>query len=178
MRRVNIWYPIYAADFAIDTAHLTPEQVGAYVRILNTMWRQSGQLKNDDNYLAKVVGVSLKKWLKIKVVIEPLFNTTDATCWSCDWLFAELEKAISNSEAKSKNAQKRWQKSNQKTMQVHSGCNANASDESMQMQCPSPSPSPSPKPPYVKGSRGSNRVENLDPHALTLAEAVAQGLVR
>ena len=110
MSRVNIWYPVYPADFAIDTMHLTPEQVGAYVRILNMMWRQSGQLKNDDNYLAKVVGVSLQKWRRIKVVIEPLFNTTDATCWSCDWLSTELEKAKGNSEAKRKNAQKRWQK--------------------------------------------------------------------
>jgi len=151
MSRVNIWFPVYPADFAIDTAHLTPEQVGAYVRILCRAWRQSGHVKNDDRELARIVGVTPQKWRHIKASIEPLFNTTDPASWCSDWLNAEMDKAKSNSEAKRKNALKRWQQNNGKGMQMHNGSNANASDESMQMQCPSPSPSPTNyvSPPYL-----------------------------
>lgn len=144
MSRVNVWYPIFPADFTIDTAHLTPEQVGAYVRILNQAWRQSGRIKNDDRYLARIVGVSLQKWRRIKVEIESLFNTSDPASWCSDWQMAELDKAISNRKAKSKNALKRWHPDTHKGMQMHNGSNANASGEPMQVQCPSPSPSPSP----------------------------------
>ena len=134
MSRLNIWFPVYPADFSIDTAHLTSEQVGAYVRLLCRLWRQSGRIKNDDSELARIVGVSPQKWRRMKASIEPLFNTADPASWCSDWLNAELEKAKHNSDAKRKNAQSRWRKDNDNPMQMHSGSSANASDEPMQMQ--------------------------------------------
>jgi uncharacterized protein YdaU (DUF1376 family) len=45
-----------------DTAHLSPEEFGAYCRILFTMWRHEAMLPDDETELARIAGVSLKRW--------------------------------------------------------------------------------------------------------------------
>ncbi|WP_316365385.1 YdaU family protein [Candidatus Thiodiazotropha sp. CDECU1] len=141
MSKVNVWWPMYPADFTIDTAYLTNEEVGAYVKLLNAAWRQDGSISSDQKQLARLVGVSPQKWKKMSGSLQSFF-TENGGKWRSDWLSAELAKAKSNSEKKSQNAKKRWQDRSEMGMQMHSKSNANASDESMQMQCPSPSPSP------------------------------------
>lgn len=140
MGKVNIWWPMYPADFSIDTAHLTLEEVGAYVKLLNAAWRQGGSIPCDSRHLSNIVGVSSQKWRNLSKSIAPLFTATDGK-WRSDMLSEEFAKAKANSEAKRRNANKRWDARQDQGMQMHSNSNANASDESMQMQCPSPSPS-------------------------------------
>ncbi len=140
MGRVNIWWPMYPADFTIDTAHLTNEEVGAYVKLLNSLWRSGGVLSCDHSYLSRLVGVSPQKWHSLRKAIAPLFDE-NAGKWHCVRLSEHLVKAKSNSEKKRQNALKRWQAEQEESMQKHSKSNANASEESMQMQCPSSSSS-------------------------------------
>jgi len=48
--------------YKMDTAHLTTEQHGAYLLLLMTMWVNEGSVPSDEKKLAKIVGVTLKKW--------------------------------------------------------------------------------------------------------------------
>ncbi|MEW8230382.1 MAG: DUF1376 domain-containing protein [Candidatus Thiodiazotropha endolucinida] len=136
----NIWWPMYPADFSIDTAHLSNEEIGCYVKLLNGMWRNGGTICSDKRHLSQTVGVSLKKWKKIDESLSPLFTEKDGK-WHSDWLSEEWTKAKANSKKKSQNARKRWHGHNETGMQKQCKSNANASDDGMQMQCPSPSPS-------------------------------------
>jgi uncharacterized protein YdaU (DUF1376 family) len=111
------------------------------VIILNALWRESGTIPNEPKRLARICGISTKKWLSCRESIGVLLSDSDGKLYS-EYLLAELEKAKKNSEKKRENANKRWNTASQNQCKS----NANASDESMQMQCPSPSPSPSPSP--------------------------------
>lgn len=137
MSRVNIWWPMYPADFSIDTAHLSTEEVGAYIRILNAMWRQNGSISCSDQVLSTLSGLPLNRWKQVRKSIAPMF-IEKAGKWYCEWLSKELEKAISNNEKKRQNALKRWHGNPDPGMQMHSKSNATA----MQTACPSPSPTP------------------------------------
>jgi uncharacterized protein YdaU (DUF1376 family) len=170
--RLNVWFPLYPADFAIDTCHLSAEQVGSYLRILCRIWRDGGRVSSEDKHLACIAGVSLRKWRSIKSGISLLFNTSDPAAWSCDWLLVELTKAKTNQENKRRAAQMRWGVGDENPMHMHSSCNADASEKSMHVQCPSPSPSP----PYVKKNyRGDGEDGCAAPN---LAEAVSRGVVK
>ena len=56
-----------------DTGHLSPEEFGAYCRILFTMWQHGGRLSDDDQELARIAGVYPRRWAKIKArVLRPI----------------------------------------------------------------------------------------------------------
>lgn len=144
MGRLNIWWPMYPADFTIDTAHLSNEQVGAYVKLLNAMWRHGGEISCDDEHLSRLLGVSRQKWTHIRKFLNPLF-TENAGKWRSDWLSEKLRKAQVNSEKSRQSAYKRWHGHDKEGMQTHSERNANATDEAMRTQCSSSSSSSSSK---------------------------------
>ncbi|MEL6746449.1 MAG: DUF1376 domain-containing protein [Pseudomonadota bacterium] len=66
MQRTRVypaWMPLFVDDFLADTGHLTPEEVGAYFRLLVALWRSEHvSLPHVDRDLAGIVGVSLRKW--------------------------------------------------------------------------------------------------------------------
>lgn len=53
-------FQFYAADFAMDTAGMSAEQVGVYVRLLCFAWVNEG-LPPDRGELARIAGVSKRK---------------------------------------------------------------------------------------------------------------------
>lgn len=58
--------PIFPDAYLADTTHLTTEEHGVYLLLLMAMWRRNGTVPNDDKDLARIVGLSLSKWLKAK----------------------------------------------------------------------------------------------------------------
>ena len=57
-----------------DTTHMTAEEFGAYCRILFTMWRHQARLVDDPNELARIAGVSRRRWASIaERVLRPTF---------------------------------------------------------------------------------------------------------
>lgn len=69
--------PVITAALIADTVHMTAEQFGAYVRILLAMWAHGAELKDNDSELARIAGVTVKRWHIIRdVVLEPV-NCTD-----------------------------------------------------------------------------------------------------
>ena len=54
--------PLYCADLLADTSHLSLEVFAVYTRILYTMWLADGTVPDDDHYLARAGGISVRKW--------------------------------------------------------------------------------------------------------------------
>jgi uncharacterized protein YdaU (DUF1376 family) len=49
-----------------DTMPLTMEEQGVYMRLLCLMWMNGGKIKNDDRLIARMLGIHVNKWFKIK----------------------------------------------------------------------------------------------------------------
>ena len=59
-------FQFYASDFLVDTAEMTNQEVGVYIRLLSHQWVNNG-LNSDPNRLANVVGIDLLEvWDDIK----------------------------------------------------------------------------------------------------------------
>lgn len=58
--------PMYWDAYLADTTHLTTEEHGAYFLLLGAMWRRNGCVPDDDKDTARIVGVSIGKWRRIK----------------------------------------------------------------------------------------------------------------
>lgn len=57
------WFPLYVTDFDSDTAHMSAEEVGAYVRLLNFAWLNRG-IPDDVVRLAGISRVPLGRFKK------------------------------------------------------------------------------------------------------------------
>ena len=68
---------LYVADYMADTRHLTCEQDGAYMRLLMAMWRAGGSLPADHAKLARIVGMSASRWLKVRDDVMAFFDEVD-----------------------------------------------------------------------------------------------------
>jgi len=64
--------PLKTDALIADTSHMTPEEFGAYVRLLLAMWRHGAQLPDDPRELARIVGVTPQRWRKLAdTVLRP-----------------------------------------------------------------------------------------------------------
>lgn len=66
--------PLFPDAYLADTTHLFTEEHGAYFLLLMAMWRRSGSVPNDDKDLARIVGLTVSKWLKIKARLMPFLT--------------------------------------------------------------------------------------------------------
>lgn len=64
--------PLFVDAYLADTTHLSTEEHGAYCLLLFAMWRRNGSVPNDDKDLARIVGLSTRKWSKTKERLRPL----------------------------------------------------------------------------------------------------------
>jgi uncharacterized protein YdaU (DUF1376 family) len=64
--------PLYIGDYLADTRRLTCEEHGAYLLLLMEYWR-NGPLPNDDERLARIVGVSSFRWKRLRKQIGHFF---------------------------------------------------------------------------------------------------------
>lgn len=58
------WYPFYPGDFTRDTMHLSCEDVGAYVRLINHYYVTKQPIPDDPHYVRRILGESLQKTRK------------------------------------------------------------------------------------------------------------------
>ena len=85
--------PLYCGDYLRDTRHLTTEQHGAYFLLILEYWAK-GKLPDDDVQLARIVGLPLAKWLKMKSVMQDFFHDG----WHHKRINKELAEAAGRSE--------------------------------------------------------------------------------
>ena len=62
--------PMYWDAYLADTTHLTTEEHGAYLLLLAAMWRRDGTVPDDDRDNARILGLTVGKWRKIKARLE------------------------------------------------------------------------------------------------------------
>lgn len=86
------WMPVYWADLLSDTAHLSAEEFGGYLRLIGAYWRHRRPLRDDDGQLARIAGIPARRWRSIRPTIADLFQVTDGL-WRHRRVDEELEKA-------------------------------------------------------------------------------------
>lgn len=100
--------PLWTDAFIADTVHLTPEQVGVYIRLLMAAWRSRDcSLPDDDKRLATIVGMSRKKWLSTRPIMDEFF-VSDGKVLRQKRLTFEREKVRGLSEKARASAEARW----------------------------------------------------------------------
>lgn len=67
------FFPLDTGAFLSDTTHMSPEELGAYTRILLVMWRHGAKLPADDKELSRIAGITRARWGRIREkVTRPL----------------------------------------------------------------------------------------------------------
>jgi len=101
-------FQFYASDFLVDTAEMTNQEVGAYIRLLSHQWVNGG-LNGDPNRLANAVGIGL---LDVWDHIKHKFDLCDDGKYRNPKLEkvrqAQIDYRNRQSEAGKKGAAKRW----------------------------------------------------------------------
>ena len=148
--KVDIWMPLYIADYLADTSRLTTQEHGAYLLLLMDYWR-NGPPPDDDRILSQITRMQTDAWSIARASLEQFFVIVDGT-WKHERVERELQdardkKAVLEQRARVA-AEKRWGNRG-----IDASSNARGYAKPMLEECPSPSPSPSEKP--IKTSSGN-----------------------
>lgn len=104
------YFPYYPKDIDGDpiVRMMSLEQFGAYQRLLNAAWQQDqcGTLPDDDDALAKVIGIPLRKWKAMRGPVLQAFTKGDDGRWHQKRMKHEFDKLQKRSKAGSKPKQK------------------------------------------------------------------------
>lgn len=73
----DAWIPMFIGDFLAGTSHISTELKGAYILILWAMWKNGARVPNDDEQLATISGLGLKRWRAAKSKLMPFFLVED-----------------------------------------------------------------------------------------------------
>lgn len=135
--------PLWTDAYIADTAHLTNEEHGAYLRLLMIAWRSpTCSLPDDDKRLALMVGVSPKKWRALRGIIAA-FWTIENGVWTQKRLTRERDFVRGKSEKNRNAAETRWQG---KSLKNNNPDNADASSGHMPERYVNDAPIPTPTP--------------------------------
>ncbi|MBA1156913.1 DUF1376 domain-containing protein [Microvirga mediterraneensis] len=78
--------PLFTDAYIADTAHLTNEEHGAYLRLLMFAWRSPDcALPDDDVKLARMLGLTAKKWASLKVAVMAFWRLEDGRWTTERW---------------------------------------------------------------------------------------------
>lgn len=86
-----LWMPVWVADHVADTARQTAAEYGAYMRLLCNYW-WSGPPRDNNDTLARITGMTVAEWRKVRPAIEPRFQVAGGQ-WIHPQLDAELDAA-------------------------------------------------------------------------------------
>lgn len=101
--------PLFADAYLADTMHLTTEEHGAYLLLLMAAWRQEDcALPDDDRKLARIAGMTPRKWQAIKPTIMEFWTVADGRI-SQARLRKEHAFACQKSEQNKQAAEARWE---------------------------------------------------------------------
>lgn len=94
--------PVFTDAYLADTRHLTTEEHGAYLLLLMCAWRTRGcRLRDDDRLLARIAGVGLARWRRLKPVLIDFF-TIEQGYWQqkkLSYVYATVAKKVARNRA-------------------------------------------------------------------------------
>lgn len=135
--------PLWTDAYLGDTAHLTNEEHGVYLRLLMFAWRSPDCcLPDDDKRLAIMTGMTDKKWRAIRPVISA-FWTIENGSWTQKRLTKERDFVRGKSEKNRDAAKARW---NGKPLENKEAHDADAMPAHMPEPCQTNAPTPIPTP--------------------------------
>lgn len=133
--------PLWTDAYLGDTAHLTNEEHGVYLKLLMFAWRTPDCcLPDDDRRLAIMTGLSDKKWRTMKPVIAAFFTLGDGV-WQQKRLTRERNFVRGKSEKNRDAAAARWKAND---MKANDTVDADASLGHMPERCQTDAPIPIP----------------------------------
>jgi uncharacterized protein YdaU (DUF1376 family) len=147
--KVDIWMPLYIADYLSATSRLTTEQHGAYLLLIMDYWK-NGAPPDNDQVLAQITKLSPDAWSNARTMLQPFFEVHNGL-WVQHRIETEMVKAKHNKQANVKRgkagAEARWKERDAPSIDEASSevCSADSTSPS-----PSPSPSPTSKPLPIK----------------------------
>lgn len=121
--------PFFGDAYLADTTHLTTEEHGAYFLLLLAAWRQDDcALPNDDRKLARITGLTPRKWGAIRGTILEFWTIENGRIFQ-PRLRKEHAYVCKKSETNRKSAEVRWSKQGTENkqnggMRTHSERNA------------------------------------------------------
>ena len=144
--KVDIWMPLYIADYLSATSRLTTEQHGAYLLLIMDYWK-NGAPPDNDQVLAQITKLSPDAWSNARSMLQVFFQVKDGL-WIQHRIESEMVKAQHNKQVNvnrgKAGAEARWNKNapsiNEASLEL---CSADSTS-------PSPSPSPISKPSPTK----------------------------
>lgn len=138
MAKSDIWMPLYIGDYLADTQLLTTEQHGAYLLLIMAYWKNGGAIPNDDAVLAKVCGLSLRRFKSQKKTLLNFFKVSEN-----ELLMPRIDEEIKKAEKAHKAAKARGA-AGAAARWGDTSSNAQSIDEAMLEQCQSQSQPQSP----------------------------------
>lgn len=125
--------PLWTGDYLADTQDLSAEEHGVYMLLLMAAWRSpDATLPNDDQRLARMAKVGIKKWRKLRPVMERFFTVGDGVIWQ-KRLVEERQKVENQRAQKRGAANARWHNENDETLSL-SASHRNATSKSQRSQ--------------------------------------------
>jgi uncharacterized protein YdaU (DUF1376 family) len=86
------WMPLYIPDYLADTAHLCPQEHGAYLLLIMHYWMNGG-LPDDDRQLARIARMNAGEWRRVRPVVATFFRD--------GWRHARIEDELRRVRLKS-----------------------------------------------------------------------------
>jgi uncharacterized protein YdaU (DUF1376 family) len=102
--------PLFGDAYLADTTHLTTEEHGAYLLMMIAAWRQGDcGLPMNDRKLARIAGLSTRKWKAIKATILEFWIERNGRIYQAR-LLKERHYVDQKSEQNRKNIGSRWKR--------------------------------------------------------------------
>ncbi|MEN6321704.1 MAG: DUF1376 domain-containing protein [Syntrophaceae bacterium] len=111
-------FQLYSNDFFVDTITWELDELGLYSRLLFVEW-SNGPLPNDPKKLAKIAGISPKKFSNLFQIVSLKFTVNDDGNLINPRLEQERERQSKYSESRKEIANKRWDKKDTDAMHMH-----------------------------------------------------------
>lgn len=95
--RAPAYLPLFGSDYLADTRHLSTEEHGAYLLLMIAAWRQDDcGLPCDDKKLARIVGLSPRKWMAMRDTILEFWTVKGERMFhTARWTWPRERRAIS-----------------------------------------------------------------------------------
>lgn len=128
--------PLFGDAYIADTRHLSLEEHGAYLTLMMIAWRaEDCSLPDDDARIARMLGVTAKKWAKLKPTVMSFWCLEDGR-WTQKRLSKERQYVAKKSKQNAESANARW---NSKPLKTNDVDDANASPAQCERNAPPPS---------------------------------------